>query len=320
MNSNRYARELPIVIFTALVMIIFSVATQNFLSIGNLRVLGDQSAQIGIVSVTVTMVIILGGIDLSVGSLMALVAAIVGMLLNQSVAPPVACIVGLAVGAFCGLINGLLITLVGIPDIIATLGTMYCLRGIAVIISGGAWLNNFPSSFDFYGKALILGVPFPVLFWLFLSWLASFVLSGTWFGRRIYAIGGNSNAARLAGIDAIGIKTRVYVMSGITAAIAGIVFASKTGSVQVSTLGLNMAFNALAAVLIGGASIFGGAGTVLGTTFGVIALAAIQNGLIQIRASPFWIDATVGGLIVAAVFLNTFYRLREERERSAILQ
>ena len=318
--DNSYTRELPIIIFTVIVILVFSTATENFLSIGNLRVLGDQSAQIGIVSVTVTMVIILGGIDLSVGSLMALVAAVVGILLNQSVAPPLTCLIGVALGALCGLLNGLLITVVGIPDIIATLGTMYCIRGLAVIVSGGAWLNNFPSGFDFYGQGLVAGIPFPVIVWLLLSLLASLVLGGTWFGRRIYAIGGNSNAARLAGIDAGAIKRTVYVMSGITASLAGIVFASKTGSVQVSTLGANMAFNALAAVLIGGASIFGGAGSVLGTTFGVIALAAIQNGLIQIRASPFWIDAAVGALIVAAVFLNTFYRLREERQRSAILQ
>jgi ribose/xylose/arabinose/galactoside ABC-type transport system permease subunit len=313
-------RELPIAIFTIGVFAAFSFLSPSFLTPAGIRLVFEQGAIVGIIAIAVTMTIIMGGIDLSVGSLMALLAAVAGMMLNAGLPAPVACLLTLCVGGLCGLVNGLLIARFNIPDIVATLGTMYFFRSAGILLSGGIWIKDFPPSFDFYGRGLVAGIPFPVLLWICLTALFVYVLNSTRFGRRIYAIGGNVTTAMRSGISVGGTKVRVYVISGMMAAVSGIVFASKVGSVQVSTVGVDLPFNVIAAILIGGASVFGGVGSVVGSALGALALSALQSGLIQVRVSPYWIDVSVGALIILAVILNTFQHLRNERKLKAVLQ
>lgn len=313
-------RELPIAIFTVGVFVAFSFLSPSFMTVAGVRLVFEQAAIVGIIAVAVTMTIIMGGIDLSVGSLMAMLAAVVGMLLNAGVPAPLACLLGMGFGAVCGLANGLLIARLNIPDIVATLGTMYFFRSAGILLSGGVWVKDFPPSFEFYGRGLVAGIPFPVIVWICLTLLFVYVLSSTRFGRRIYAIGGNTTTAIRSGISVGATKIQVYMISGVMAAISGIVFASKVGSVQVSTVGVELPFNVIAAILIGGASVFGGVGSVIGTALGALALSAVQSGLIQVRVSPYWIDVSVGALIVFAVVLNTFQHFRNERKLKAVLQ
>lgn len=320
MKRKFASNEAPIMLFSVLVCAVFYAISPNFLSVDNIRLISNQIVEIGIISITMTMTVLLGGIDLSVGSLMALVAAVVGLLVSDGVSPPLACLLGILIGAVCGLFNGVLISRLKMPDIIVTLATMYIFRGIAVVVSGGSWVTNFPAGFSFYGQGNVFGIPFPVIVWIALLLAFAYVLRSTRFGRRIYAIGGNPDAARLAGMSIARTKLAVYLLSGMLAAIAGIIFASRVGSVQVSTLGVNVSFEVIAAVLLGGASIFGGVGTLLGTLFGVILLGAIKNGLILAKVSPFWIDAAVGFLIVAAILLHTLQRNREGKKRREILR
>ncbi len=272
-------REVPILIFTILVFAAFSALSSNFLTVGNVSLILTQITTIGLISIGMLMVILFGGIDLSVGAVLAIVATIVGMLVNSGVDPLMAALIGVLAGAACGALNGLLITRLNIPDIITTLATMFIFRGIAVAISNGQWVTNFPASFNFYGQGSIFGIPVPVIFLVLAAAIFWYILGHTAFGRRIYAIGGNPDAARLAGMKIKRTKLLVYVNSGILTSIAAITFASNVGNVQASTAGKGIEFTVIAAVLIGGASIFGGVGTLVGTMIGVLLMGIIKKRL-----------------------------------------
>lgn len=312
-------REFPIIFFTIVVLIIFSSISPNFLTLDNLGLILQQSTTIGLVAIGMTMVILFGGIDLSVGAVLALVATVVGMLVNTGMNPWLASLIGIAIGALCGAFNGYFISKLEIPDIIVTLATMYIFRGIAVSLSGGTWVTNFPESFAFFGQGKILGVSFPVLLTITLAFVFWYILKYTQFGRRIYAIGGNKSAAKLAGMNIARTKMLAYIYSGMLSAVAAITFASKVGSVQASTAGNSLSFDVIAVVLIGGASIFGGVGTVIGTMFGALLLGMIKNGLILTKVSVFWIDAATGFLIILAIVINTIQRRRESKLREGDL-
>jgi ribose/xylose/arabinose/galactoside ABC-type transport system permease subunit len=312
-------RETPIIFFTILIFLLFAALSSNFLALDNLDLILTQITTIGIVSIGMMMVILFGGIDLSVGSVLALVATAVGMMVNTGMNPLFAALLGIGIGAACGAFNGFFITKFNIPDIITTLATMFIFRGIAVGLSGGSWVTNFPKEFSYFGQGIILGLSVPVWLTIIVALLFAYVLHQTRFGRRIYAIGGNPQAAKLSGMSYMKTKFLVYVYSGIISSIAAITFAAKVGSVQASTAGNSLAFDVIAAVLIGGASIFGGIGTVLGTMFGVLLLGIIKNGLILSQASVYWIDATTGFLIVLAIILNTVQRSRELKAREGEL-
>lgn len=313
-------RETPIIAFTLLIFMLFVILSTSFLTFSNVGLILTQITVIGIVAIGMTMVILFGGMDLSVGSVLALVATIVGMLVNSGMNMWVAAVIGIVAGAACGAFNGFFITRLKIPDIITTLATMYIFRGIAVTLSGGVWVTNFPKEFSFFGQGTILGFSFPVVVLLFLAILFAFMLQQTQFGRRIYAIGGNPSAAKLSGMKVVKTKFLVYVYSGMLAAVAAIIFASNVGSIQASTAGNSLAFDVIAAVLIGGASIFGGVGTILGTMFGVLLLGIIKNGVILSQFSAYWVNAITGALIIVAIIINTIQRYRDQKKREADLQ
>ncbi|WP_314002634.1 ABC transporter permease [uncultured Paenibacillus sp.] len=308
-------REAPIVVFTFMVGIFFSLMSSSFYQMDNVELILSQITTNGIVAIGMTMVILLGGIDLSVGSVLALVATSVGLFISQGLLPWQAALLGIGIGVLCGIFNGYFIAVMNIPDIIVTLATMFIFRGLAVGISGGTWMTNFPAAFQFFGQGTVLGISFPLLMVIFFAVLFALALRYTPFGRRIYAIGGNKSAAKLAGMSIAKTKFMVYVYSGILASVSAIIFASKVGSVQASTAGNNLSFEVMAAVLIGGGSIFGGVGTIVGTMFGVLLMGMIKNGLVIAKISPFWVDATIGFLIILAIVINTLQRIRQSKKR-----
>ncbi|MCM3715303.1 ABC transporter permease [Halalkalibacter oceani] len=303
--------EAPIILFTLIVFFIFTTLSPNFLQMSNLQTILLQITITGIIAIGMTMVILLGGMDLSVGAVLALVATIVGLLVNAGVNMWLAVLLGIVVGALCGAINGFIITMFNIPDIITTLATMYIFRGIAVFVSGGVWVTNFPKEFEFLGQGKLLGISFPVLVLFVLACGFILILGFTRFGRRIYAIGGNKNAARLSGMAMKRTKFFVYLYSGMLSAVAAAIYASNVGSIQASTAALNISFDVIAAVLIGGASIFGGTGTIVGSMFGILLLGIIQNGVIISQFSPYWVDAITGLLIIVAIIINSLKRWKD---------
>ncbi len=310
--------EAPTILFTLLIGIIFAFISPAFLGLDNVKLILDQNTTTCIVAIGMTMVILLGGIDLSVGSVLALTATSVGLFLSSGMSPWLASLLGVAVGVLCGIFNGYFIAVLNIPDIIVTLASMYIFRGLAVGISGGTWMTNFPSQFQFFGQGKLLGISFPLLVAIILVIGFVLLLKFTRFGRRIYAIGGNKSAARLAGIGIAKSKFTVYVYSGMLVGIAAVIFASKVGSVQASTAGSNLSFEVMAAVLIGGGSIFGGIGTIAGTVVGVLLMGMIKNGLIIAKVSPF-VDAATGFLIILAIVINTLQHVRQNRRKGGEL-
>ncbi|WP_274651205.1 ABC transporter permease [Paenibacillus humicola] len=279
----------------------------------------DQNISSFIVAIGMTMVILLGGMDLSVGSVLALTATAVGVFLNHGIHPWIAALLGVCIGVLCGAVNGYFIAMRKIPDIIVTLATMYIFRGVAVGISGGTWMTNFPDGFRYFGQGSLFGMSFPLLVAIALIAFFIYLMKFTRSGRRIYAIGGNGSAAKLAGISVARTKFKVYVWTGMLVGIAAVIFASKVGSVQASTAGSSLSFEVMAAVLIGGGSIFGGVGTVAGTMLGVLFMGIIKNGLIISKISPFWVDASTGFLIILAIVINTLQRVRQNKRKESDL-
>lgn len=311
--------EAPIMIFTILVIVLFSILTPDFFSLNNFKLILDQNTTMFIVAIGMTMVILLGGMDLSVGSVLAVTATSVGLFLSKGVSPVIAALLGVVIGVLCGVVNGYFIAVRKIPDIIVTLATMYIFRGVAVGISGGTWMNNFPDSFRFFGQGIVLGISFPLIIALLLIAIFIYLLKYTRRGRRIYSVGGNSSAAKLAGINVARTKFLVYVLTGMLVGIASVIFAAKVGSVQASTAGNSLSFEVMAAVLIGGGSIFGGVGTIGGTMLGVLFMGIVKNGLIIAKVSPFWVDATTGFLIILAIVINTLQRARQNKGKEGDL-
>ncbi|WP_042161590.1 ABC transporter permease [Paenibacillus gorillae] len=305
--------EAPIILFTIIVTLLFAFISPDFLQFDNIKLILDQNISMFIVAIGMTMVILLGGMDLSVGSVLAVTATSVGLFLSHGIHPWIAAAMGIVIGVLCGMVNGYFIAVRKIPDIIVTLATMYIFRGIAVGISGGTWMTNFPADFRFFGQGHLLGLSFPLLIAIILIAIFTYLLKFSRPGRRIYAIGGNNSAAKLAGISVAKSKFMVYVLTGLLVGIASVIFAAKVGSVQASTAGNSLAFEVMAAVLIGGGSIFGGVGTIAGTMLGVLFMGIIKNGLIISKVSPFWVDAATGFLIILAIVINTLQRIRQNK-------
>ena len=289
--------------------IIFSISTTVFLSFRNLLNILDQVTVLGILSLGMTAVIILGGIDLSVGSVLAFAMMVTGWLSHDMNMPLVLSIViGLLVGALCGWVNGLLVTRAKLPAFIATLSMMTIARGLANIITDGRQIVGYPDWFDsfatrryfgFLSMTVALAVLLVIASWIFLRYRAA--------GRSLYAIGGSAEVARLAGLRVRQTTTWVYVASGVLSGLAGIVLASRLDSSQPSA-GLGYELDAIAAVVIGGASLSGGVGGIGGTVVGVLIIGVLHNGLNLTGVSPFIQQVVIGVVIALAVSSDTLRR------------
>lgn len=309
--------------FFALIAIIavFSFLSPNYFTLSNFLIMSSQVAIYGILSIGMLLVILNGGIDLSVGSILALCGVVAGAMMQGveiSAAgvilyPPVWAVVVLTVtvGALVGALNGVLVAFFKVPPFVATLGVMYVARGVALLMTNGLTYNNLRGSaalgntgFNWLGFNRLWGVPISVIVLATIAILAGLMLSRSAFGRWLYASGGNERAAELSGVPVRRVKITVYTLSGALAAIAGLVLSSQLTSAG-PTAGTTYELTAIAAVVIGGAALTGGRGTVRGTMLGAFVIGFLSAGLVIIGVSSYWQTVFTGAVIVFAVLMNS---------------
>ncbi|MDH7484755.1 MAG: ABC transporter permease [Anaerolineae bacterium] len=297
-------REMGISVFIVFLIAAVSLRSPYFLTVDNLVYILIDIAILTIVAIGETLVILTRSIDLSVASTLALSGMIVGMTISkhQGIPPAVAVLMGLAIGAVLGSVNGLLVAKGRIPPIIATLGTLSIYRGLVFAISGGAWVDahEMPRPFVYLSKNTTLGIPNLVLFAIIVAIIFYYFLNHTRTGREIYAVGSNPSAARVVGIRVDRILFLVYLLSGTLAGMAGVLWISRYASAQSDTAS-GFELQAIAATVVGGVNIFGGSGTLPGVVLGSLLMGIIVNALNLIRISPFWKLAVQGFIILLAV-------------------
>lgn len=294
--------------------IIISILSDKFLTIANgWNVLRQISVNICI-SVGMTLVVLTAGIDLSVGSVLALCGAITAGLLKNGIELPSqnlfigftllgAIIIGLVFGGALGFFNGWVITRFKVPPFVATLAMLTMARGLTMLWTKGFPISNLGSNFDYIGTGWFIGVPVPVWISIFVIIIAMVLATKTPLGRYIYAIGGNENAARLSGIKIHKIKLIVYTLAGGLAALGGLMVTARLDSAQPNA-GTGYELDAIAAVVIGGTSLSGGRGSILGTVLGAIIIGVLNNGLVLLNVSPFWQQVVKGMVILLAVIID----------------
>jgi ribose transport system permease protein len=292
------------------VFIFLSIASPVFLSADNLFNVGAQTAVVAVIAIGMTLVIITAGIDLSVGSVAAL-SGVVGvmMMANLGLPVPLAIIGGTLVGALAGLVNGLLVSVAGLAPFIATLGMLTVARGLVYIVTNAQAIFGAPDSFRLLGQGVIGPIPIPILVIVVVAVAGYIVLSRTRLGRYAYAMGSNLEAARLSGIPVRRYLTSVYVISGALAGFGGMIAASRVNSGQ-PNFGIGLELDVIAAAVIGGASLFGGQGTVLGTLIGAFLIALIRNGAVLLDVSTFYQQVIIGVVIWLAVLWDQYRRRR----------
>ena len=292
-----------------LLIVGLTLLSDAFFSVQNFLNVGQQVAVLSIVALGATFVIISGGIDLSVGSVLALSSAVfAAMFANIGLPWPLAALVGLLVGGVCGVANGLVIVYGRLPPFIATLAMLSVARGLALVVTGGRPISGFPDSFRWLaGRELPFDLPFSVLLTLMLFAAGSVVLRRTVFGRATYAIGGNEEATRRAGIKLDRNKLAIYTLAGVLAALGGLVLTARLNSAQPQA-GAGLELDVIAAVVIGGASLSGGVGTAFGTLIGALIIGFLRNGLNLLNVSSFWQQVVVGVVIALAVMTDTLRR------------
>lgn len=301
-------KKYGIVIAFALVCLVMWALTPYFLTSSNLLNVVRQSSIIGVMAIGVTFVILSGGIDLSVGSVMALSGMIAAGTLQNGSGMLVAVLAALGVGIAAGLVNGILVTKGGITPFVVTLGMMSIARGLTLLYSNGYPISGFSPAYRFIGGGVILGIPLPVVLFLLVVLVGWAVLTQTRLGRYTYAIGGNEETVKLSGINSDFFKTSVYVISGVTAAISALILTSRLNSAG-PTAGLTYELTVIAAVVIGGTSLSGGRGTVWGSLIGALLIAVINNGMNLMGISPYFQELARGVIIILAVYVD---RLREQ--------
>lgn len=286
-----------------------SIATGTFLSVRNALNILDQITVLGIMSVGMTFVILIGGIDLSVGSVLALAMMVMGWLANVMGVPlPIAILIALVASGLCGMVSGALITAFRVPPFIATLAMMSVARGLANMITDGQQIVGFPDWFTMLAIDRHFGIlTATVALMLVILLVAAAFLRFRPAGRMLYAVGGNPEVARLAGIDVRWVNIGVYVVAAVLAGLAGIVLAARLDSVQPSS-GFGYELDTIAAVVIGGTSLSGGTGTIGGTLIGVLIIGVLRNGLNLLNVSPFLQQVVIGIVIALAVAAETLRR------------
>jgi ribose transport system permease protein len=306
---QRRGRQFGTLLGLLALCVVLWALTPHFLTVSNLLNVLDQTAINAIVAVGMTFVIVSGGIDLSVGSVLALSGIVLGNALAAGMPVPVAIALGLVVGTSCGLFNGLLVTWGRLPPFIATLGMMSVARGLALMVAEGRPVSGFAEGFRMLSTERVLGIPAPVFITAAVYAAAHFVLARTVFGRATYAIGGNEEAARLSGVAVRLHKTAAYAVAGGMSAAAAAILTARLNSAQ-PTAGIMYELDAIAAAVIGGVSLTGGEGTVVGALIGALIMGVLRNGLNLLNVSSFFQQVVIGGVIIGAVLVDTWFRQR----------
>lgn len=302
-------RELTLIALIAAIVIVMANINPYFLTFSNFRAVAVGMAPTAIIVIGMAILLASGGFDLSVGSVMALSSTVVAMLLLAGLPMSLAVGCGLVLGAVAGTINGVLITGLGINPLIATLGTMSIARGIALVLTEGFSVSSLPEAFAWIGKADLSGFPVIVLFTLVLVVVFDLAVRHTRFFRQVYFIGANEKAALLSGIHVTRVRIVAYALTGTLAALAGVLLASRLMS-GTPTAGNGIELQVLAAAVIGGASLRGGEGTILGAFLGVVFVALINNAMTMLAVSIYWQMIVIGAVLVAAVALDMLIRGR----------
>jgi rhamnose transport system permease protein len=316
-------RELGIIVAFLALVAVTGILEPRFVEAASLRNLALNASIFAILAVGQTLVLITRNVDLSVGSVLGLSAYFAGDLLSnhQGLPIPVVFVLGMALGAACGLFNGVLVTWGQVPALVVTLGTLYMFRGLAFLWTNGTQVNaeTLPDAFLNLGTDSVLGVPFLVLIAL-----AVMLIVGQWLrdyraGRELYAIGSNPEGARLAGVRSQRRVLTAFVLAGALAGLGGVLFTARFGTVD-ATAGVGYELTVIAAAVVGGVAIFGGVGSVYGAALGALLLGTITSSLIVLKVAAFWQQAAIGALLLAAIAFDRFVAVRVEaalRRRSA---
>ncbi|MSU88620.1 ABC transporter permease [Rhodobacteraceae bacterium 2CG4] len=299
------AQVLSIALFFAICILFFSATTTTFLTTGNLLNVVRQAAPILIVAVAMTLVITTAGIDLSVGSLVALINALAAILMAAGLPWPVVVVLMLVAGGLIGGVQGWFISYQGIPAFIVTLAGLSILRGFALLLTEGYSIPiRDAAGFFWLGRGEVLGFPVPALLAILVAILGFIVMLHTQYGRQVVAVGSNMEAARRVGMPAKRVLASVYVVSGVASAIAGMLIAARLGSGS-SNAAQGFELQVIAAVVLGGTSLMGGRASMTGTVLGTMTIAVIGNGLILMHISPFFTQIVTGTIILVAIWMNT---------------
>lgn len=292
---------------------ITAILNRRFLSPYNLQLLSRQIAVFGLIAIGETFVILTEGIDLSPGSVIVLTSVLVASFISAGLGVPLAIILTLLIAALIGLWHGIFVTKLKVPPFIITLGTFAMGRGLATVITKGQPILNLPESFSFIWDGILLKfIPFPVIILAIISGLAIFLLSRTVYGRHIYAVGGNIEAARLSGINVDNIRILAYVLSAVMAGMVGILITSRLGQGN-PNVGVTYEMYAIAAAVIGGTSLFGGVGTIIGALIGAGILTAVWNSLVLLQVSSYWHQVILGMIIVIAVTVDILRKKTKDK-------
>ena len=299
---------LPPLVGLVVIMAVFFITAPTFRQWVAMTDVLESASVLFIMSTGMTICLIAGCLDLSVGSIFALVSVVTGLLMLAKLPWPLLILGGLVAGVLCGVVNGLIVTKTGVPTLIATLGTLQIFRGIANMLGSGVDMSRFPKEFDLLGYRTIGPVINSVIAFAFI-W---FILSKTKIGFQAYAIGGNQEVARLAGIPVNRNKVIFYMLSGLMTALASIVYTARVDFAHVNR-GVGYELWAIAGVVIGGTSMFGGVGSVGKTVIGVLVIYVLQAGLIHLHVPSFWQQVAVGVVIILAVWLDLIQRRAREK-------
>jgi len=301
MDRRAFVQRFGLAFSFLLLMLALTLLSDRFLTAANLINILRQATINGIVSVGMTMVILTGGIDLSVGSVLALAVTVGASLMKQGQPVGVAVLAALGLGSFLGVINGLMITKVRIPPFIATLGMLTVARGLTLMYTQGQPITGLPATFRWIGTGVVVGIPVPILVTALVFLVGWLFLTRTRYGTYIYLLGDNPTAARLAGVPTERITVLVYAISGFCAALAGLILVARLDSAQ-PIIGQGYEFNAIAAVVVGGTSFAGGEGGLGGTLLGALLIETLNNGLNLLNVSPLW-EQVVKGVVIALALL-----------------
>ena len=287
-----------------LLWIALTIASPYFLTFDNAVNVLLNAAPLALIAGGMTLTLIAAEIDLSVGSVVALVGSLAALLSVNFGAPwPIVLIGAIGAGAVVGVVNGWFTTRLGMPSFVATLAMLGIARGVALLITQGKPIYGLPDTIAWLGQGELWIVPVPIVLAALILAALHFALSRTRFGLNVYAVGGNPEAARLSGVDVPGVKMAVLVLSAVLASVGGLILAARLNAGS-GTVGADLLLDAIAAVVIGGTSLLGGVGRITGTVLGVLLIASIRNGLVLLNVSAFWQQVAIGGLILLAVSVD----------------
>lgn len=303
------SQEMALAISLIVLFVVVGASSPRYIEGRNINSILQGNAYVAVAAIGMTMVIISGNIDISVGSLIGVLAVVSGTLAVNGAPVWIAWLAALLLGGLVGAVNGFLVAYLRIPAIVVTLGMLSILKGGLIIATNGAWISDLPPDF-FLSQMRPLGIPMPVYFMVVLTILAALWMRYSAFGRSIYAVGGNAEAARLSGIPVRRVILRVFILNGVIVGISSVMYSTQLSIIQ-STVPPNLELLIITASVVGGVSILGGTGTVIGSTLAAILLSAIGSALIFINVSAYWLRAVQGTLILVTVLIDLLRRRRQ---------